>query len=108
MPSWGDVLFDFDRDDLRPEARPLLEQVAMVCRLNPNLGVVIHGHTDAVGTADHNLGLSRRRAEAVRQALLDMQVTNTLSIRAWGATRPLSPTSSDHANRRVAFQWEST
>ena len=101
----GDVLFDFDRHDLRPEAQPLLEQVAMVCRLNPDLGVVIHGHTDAIGTADHNLGLSRRRAEAVRQALLDMKVTNAVSIEAWGATRPLNPTSSDQANRRVAFQW---
>lgn len=85
----ADVLFDFDADELRPEAQPLLDQVGSVLTENA-LQVEIHGHTDAIGTSEYNLDLSQRRAVSVERALVDRGVTTIAEVFGFGETRPVA------------------
>jgi outer membrane protein OmpA-like peptidoglycan-associated protein len=55
---------------VKPESRPTLEQIAKLLASQPQLNVYVVGHTDSQGAADHNLDLSRRRAEAVAAELV--------------------------------------
>lgn len=69
-----------------------------------NCRVTIDAHADRVGTATSNLGLSRRRAEAVRAYLRARGVAAPIAIDAFGETRPLVETEDDVAepqNRRA-------
>lgn len=63
------ILFDTNQSDIRPESRPSLEQIGALMKQNPALKLHVVGHTDNVGAFDANLGLSKRRAEAVAAAL---------------------------------------
>jgi outer membrane protein OmpA-like peptidoglycan-associated protein len=63
------IYFDTDKAVLKPESRPTLDEIAKLLRGQPQLNVVIVGHTDSQGAHDHNMDLSRRRAEAVAAEL---------------------------------------
>jgi OmpA-OmpF porin, OOP family len=63
------ILFDFDKDTLRPDSKPQLEEIAKLLKRAPSLKVLIVGHTDAKGGMDYNQKLSERRARAVVEAL---------------------------------------
>jgi outer membrane protein OmpA-like peptidoglycan-associated protein len=65
----NDVLFDFDKADLRPEATESLQRVAEIIRQRRPRAVRILGHTDALGSDEYNLSLSQRRARSVEQWL---------------------------------------
>lgn len=109
----GDVLFDFDRARLRPDAqRGLAELAVLIARTQPH-GVRIVGYTDGIGSPQYNLDLSGRRARNVERWLLDygrIQVA-ALGVEGRGATVPVAPnelpdgrdnpTGRQH-NRRVA------
>ena len=68
----ADVLFATDSAALRPAAIDKLRPLAAYLRANPGVRVAIDGHTDARGSDAHNLSLSERRAESVRDALIEM------------------------------------
>lgn len=87
----ADVLFDFDKATLRPEAGPALEKVAAVLKSYPKASVVIDGHTDGKGNDQYNQKLSERRAEAVRLWLVAHQVTTPMTARGWGKRKPVAP-----------------
>jgi outer membrane protein OmpA-like peptidoglycan-associated protein len=59
------IFFDFNKADIKPESRPALKEIAQLLTQEPGLKVHVVGHTDNVGGFEFNLGLSRRRAEAV-------------------------------------------
>jgi OOP family OmpA-OmpF porin len=59
------VYFDTDKAVIKPESRPTLEQIAKLLAGQPQLNVLIVGHTDSQGAYDYNMDLSRRRAEAI-------------------------------------------
>jgi len=63
------IYFDFDKADIKAESAPQIEQLAGLLRDNPELDVLIVGHTDGEGAFDYNLTLSQRRAQAVADAL---------------------------------------
>jgi OmpA-OmpF porin, OOP family len=65
------IYFDFGAATLTPESDPALEEMAKLLQGNSQLQVFIVGHTDAVGSYEANLDLSRRRAEAVVEALVN-------------------------------------
>ena len=65
----GNLLFDTDSAAIRPQYRPLLEAIAERIERGPEVIVSIAGHADARGTEEHNLRLSRHRADAVAAAL---------------------------------------
>jgi outer membrane protein OmpA-like peptidoglycan-associated protein len=87
----ADVLFDFDKADLRKEARPELEKVAAVLKEYPNATARIEGHADGKGDAAYNQKLSERRAEAIRKWLEGEGVKTHLSSKGWGKTKPIAP-----------------
>lgn len=90
----ADLLFDFDRAELRPEAEPvlraLLEQVKAKLR-KPRFRV--EGHTDAKGEEAYNQRLSERRAASVRDWLVRKGGVASAAIvtTGWGETRPVAP-----------------
>ncbi len=87
------VLFDFDQATLTPTARTSLQALAE--ELNRTLAapaVAIDGYTDAVGTDQHNLELSTRRATAVRDFLTPLvRVPVTFTVNGHGSANPLAP-----------------
>lgn len=67
------IYFDTDSATVKPESEPTLGEIAALLKSQPRLELLVVGHTDNVGTLDHNLDLSRRRAEAVVRALVSGQ-----------------------------------
>jgi outer membrane protein OmpA-like peptidoglycan-associated protein len=63
------IYFDTDKAVIKPESKPTLDEMAKLLRGEPNLKVFIVGHTDSQGGYEHNMTLSRQRAEAVAAAL---------------------------------------
>jgi outer membrane protein OmpA-like peptidoglycan-associated protein len=90
----SDVLFDFDKPDLLPKAIPELEKVTTVLKSYPNASCSIEGHTDNKGLKDYNQKLSERRADSVKNWLLAHGVSSSMTIRGWGATKPVAPNTS--------------
>ena len=102
------ILFDVNSDILKGESYGVLKEIAAVLSENPTINVKIIGHTDSDGDASKNLDLSKRRASAVKNALI-----NTFGISASrlttdgkGASEPVSPNTTSEgkaSNRRVEF-----
>ena len=65
------ILFDFDKDDVKPEYNDDIKQVADFLKANPTFHGTIEGGTDAVGSDEYNMKLSIRRAESVKKVLVD-------------------------------------
>jgi OOP family OmpA-OmpF porin len=63
------IYFDTDKDSLRSDSQPTLQEIAKLLNANPRLKVEVVGHTDDQGTPEYNLDLSRRRAASVVRAL---------------------------------------
>lgn len=63
------INFDFDSAEITPDSQPQIEQLGTLLAENPDLSVLIVGHTDGQGGFDYNLSLSQRRAQAVADAL---------------------------------------
>jgi outer membrane protein OmpA-like peptidoglycan-associated protein len=109
IPISGDVLFDTDKSNIKPEANTALEQAAAAikAKIGPRLRfVLINGHTDATGPAGYNQKLSEQRAEAVgdwfvKRKYLDASVIRT---QGFGKTQPIAPNTTTEGrakNRRV-------
>ena len=102
------VQFQFDSATILPQARPQLDALAAGIRLLPaDRRVVIEGHTDSVGTEPYNQRLSERRAEAVKQYLVQFHGIDSgrLATEGFGPYRPLNdqdPRAPE--NRRVQFR----
>jgi outer membrane protein OmpA-like peptidoglycan-associated protein len=104
----ADVLFDFDKADLKPAAEAQLDNLLTVVNSRPNASVAIEGHTDVRGDAPYNQALSQRRAESVRAWLGGHGVAaGRVTATGAGESRPVKTGSSeaDHqANRRVEIR----
>jgi outer membrane protein OmpA-like peptidoglycan-associated protein len=89
----ADVLFDFDKHDLRPKAVPSLEKVAQVLRSRAGSPVTIEGHTDGKGSDSYNLPLSEKRAQAVRDWLVKNggATAAKMTTKGWGKSKPIVP-----------------
>lgn len=90
--EFEDIHFDFDKSTLTPEARRILKRSITILQDNPKAKVRIAGYTSAAGTAEHNQGLSERRASAIKEFLIsDGGISrNRLSVIGYGDTRPSS------------------
>jgi len=89
----ADVLFDFDKAELRREASDALKKVADVIREKARGAVRIDGYTDSKGSDSYNQGLSQRRAEAVRKWLVEKEGLKAVSFQTagHGAKNPVAP-----------------
>jgi OmpA-OmpF porin, OOP family len=104
------VFFEYDRADLTPAAHGILKTL----KANANGAwikrIIVRGHTSTIGSSDHNLQLSQRRAEAVKFALLELTVqTDSIVTEARGEADLLVPTANDvrePQNNRVELTLE--
>jgi OmpA-OmpF porin, OOP family len=101
----GDVLFEFDSDELTPGGMQRLARLAEVLQASPAHSVLIEGHTDSVGDPGYNLTLSERRANAVQDFLIMQGVEPTRIVaHGYGQEFPLAPNDTEagrQQNRRV-------
>jgi len=87
----GDVLFDVDEATLKPGGLRAVDQLALFLAEYPERKVLIEGHTDNTGTDEYNHDLSQRRADAVRRALLERNISETrIGIRGYGEMYPIA------------------
>ncbi len=89
----SDVLFDFDKYSLRPEAAATLRKVGQVAASYPRSTMTIEGHTDGKGTHPYNMKLSEDRAVSVKIWLVQNAgiPSSRISTRGWGDTKPVVP-----------------
>ena len=101
----GDVLFDTGRAELNPGAGRKLDQLAQFLNEHKDRRVQIDGFTDSVGTDSYNEELSRRRADAVKSALLSRGVdASRIATEGYGKSFPVASNSDSggrQLNRRV-------
>jgi outer membrane protein OmpA-like peptidoglycan-associated protein len=100
------IRFDFDKANVKPEYRDILNRIAGVLMTLKGFSIAVYGYTDDVGTQTYNLQLSQRRAEAVRDFLVQTGLSPTTITRAkgFGKADPRVPGDSEQAraaNRRV-------
>lgn len=85
----GDILFDFDKADIRASETAKITEITTYMRNNPNVQLSLNGNADPRGTSPYNLDLSKRRVESVRTALVGAGVAaGRISADAFGDTRP--------------------
>ncbi len=102
-----DIYFDYDRSDIRDDARPTLSEAADFLKQNSSIRFTIEGHCDERGSEEYNLGLGDRRANAARDYLASLGISadrmNTIS---YGKERPQCRESDEECwqkNRRAHF-----
>jgi outer membrane protein OmpA-like peptidoglycan-associated protein len=99
------VRFDFDKAVLRPENREMLSRIAGVLMTLKGYGIYVYGYTDDVGSQDYNQKLSERRAQAVRDYLVQSGLNpDIITTKGYGKSDPRVPGSNSQAravNRRV-------
>jgi outer membrane protein OmpA-like peptidoglycan-associated protein len=103
--SMSDVLFDFNRATLKPGAQLRLARVSGIILAYPDLKLEIDGFTDSKGTPEYNMGLSEKRAKAVRDFLVSQGVgSDAVNARGLGESNPVASNASAagrQQNRRV-------
>jgi len=99
------ILFDIDKAALRAEAKENLSKLEKMLKKYPDTNIIIEGHTDATGSEEHNLELSRARAQAVANYLAGLGVDATrFTIMGYGESQPIASNETPEgrqANRRV-------
>jgi len=105
--TFEDVHFDFDRYTLRPEATRVLDEAIAAMRENTTLRLTIEGHTCNIGTAEYNLALGDRRANAVKDYLVSRGIgSDRLQTISYGEERPKYDNAREETrrlNRRAAL-----
>ena len=103
------VYFDFDKSDIKPEGKPILEAHAKYLSGHPDVHVVLEGNTDERGTREYNMALGERRAKAVYQYLTLLGVSpSQLKVISYGEERPAALGHDESAwskNRRVELDY---
>lgn len=101
------VTFEFNSDRLTANARDLLVRTADALKGQSGLQVELAGHTDSVGADEYNRELSQRRAESVRNYLIDLGVSqNQMTAKGYGESEPVRSNDTEEGrerNRRVEF-----
>lgn len=100
------LFFDFDKAVLKPESKPALDEVAKLLKTDAQLNVYVVGHTDGKGTLEYNLQLSKKRAEAIVNELVNTYgiAVNRLSPQGVGPLVPVATNTTEKGaaqNRRV-------
>lgn len=102
------VHFDFDKATIRPDARPVLDQAVQILKQEGAVDVVAEGHTDSVGSAEYNLKLSERRADAVRRYLINGGIApERIRTEGLGESQPVASNDTEEGraqNRRVELR----
>jgi OOP family OmpA-OmpF porin len=102
----SDYLFDFDKSVIKKKYYSKLDEIAVMIKKDPKLKVEVQGHTDSVGSDKYNMGLSKRRANAVRDYLIKKGgiAADRLTAVGFGESKPVAPNTTTEGrakNRRV-------
>jgi len=102
-----DAYFDYDKADIRADARDALSQTAAFLKSYPQMKVVVEGHCDERGSTEYNLALGDRRAAAAKQFLVSLGITaDRLETVSYGKERPFCSAATEECytqNRRAHF-----
>jgi len=102
------IHFDFDKSDLRDDARAALDAKIPVLMANPDLTIRVAGHTDERGSVEYNIALGQRRAASAKRYLAERGVAATrVETVSFGEGRPVSDGHDENAwaqNRRDEFE----
>lgn len=104
--TFNNVLFDFDKSNIKPEYNAALNELASYLKDNPQAHVTLAGFTDSIGSQEYNLKLSQRRAASVRAYLVDKAgvASDRITLSWFGKSKPVAPNDNDAdraKNRRV-------
>jgi peptidoglycan-associated lipoprotein len=98
------VFFDFDKFNLKPDARKTLEKQAAWLKANPSVRITLEGHADERGTREYNLALGERRANSAKDYLISLGINpGRVKTISYGKERPVAMGSNEAAwaqNRR--------
>ena len=101
------VFFDTDKSDLKPESQVELDKLFILLQQNKQMRIEIGGHTDNVGSEEHNLVLSENRAKAVYKYLITKGIReDRLRFTGYGYSKPIAPNDTEEGrtmNRRTEF-----
>lgn len=101
----SNITFDTNRADVKPEFKPVLDQLANSLNQYPDTVIRVEGHTDSVGSAAYNQTLSENRANSVRSYLMQRGVSGArMEAVGYGLTRPIADNATEQGraqNRRV-------
>jgi outer membrane protein OmpA-like peptidoglycan-associated protein len=104
----NNIFFETAKAILKPESYPELDRIVDFLKENPEIEIEIARHTDNVGKADYNLKLSKDRAQAVADYLVQNGTQSSrLIVKGYGLTRPIAFNNDEECkarNRRVEFQ----
>ena len=99
------ILFDVDKAALKQNSKDELAELAMILNKYADTNILIEGHTDSTGSEEHNLALSKRRAESVSNWLAMQKVDPTrFTVMGYGKAQPVAPNETAEGralNRRV-------
>jgi peptidoglycan-associated lipoprotein len=102
-----DAFFDFNKSDIRADARDNLAKTAEFLRSYPQIRVTIEGHCDERGSTEYNIGLGERRAQAAKNYLISLGISATrMDTVSWGKERPFCTEHDESCwqqNRRAHF-----
>jgi peptidoglycan-associated lipoprotein len=103
----ANIYFDFDKSNIRPDAREILKTNAEIFMKNGNSPIVIEGNCDERGTVEYNLALGERRAREAKKYLANMGVKESrMKTVSYGKERPIDPGHNEEAwakNRNAHF-----
>jgi peptidoglycan-associated lipoprotein len=89
---WDKIFFDLDKSFIRPDALPELEKIRMWMQANPTESVVVEGHTCDWASDNYNVSLGKRRAEAVKQWLIEHGIAGSrIETVSYGEQQPWVP-----------------
>lgn len=102
------IYYDYDKSDLKADARATLDAKLPLMRANPNVRIRIAGHTDERGSDAYNIALGQRRAAAAKRYLVDAGIAaDRIETVSFGEDRPAAMGSNEAAwaqNRRSEFE----
>lgn len=102
-----DIHFDFDKYDIRDDAKPVLKEVSAILSRDKNIKVIIEGHCDERGTNEYNLGLGDRRANSAKEFLVSLGIPSSkIETISYGKEKPLCIEQTEECwakNRRAHF-----
>jgi OOP family OmpA-OmpF porin len=109
------ITFDTDKDTIRKSSQPTLDETAKVLADHPDIRIEIAGHTDDTGEREHNIDLSKRRADSVKKYLVDKGIdSGRIETAGHGPDKPTDPVAEGDSskvkkdkrskNRRIEFK----
>jgi len=102
------IYFDFGSADIKEESKPVIAEIVSYLNENPDVKIVVEGHTDNVGSESSNQTLSENRAKSVMNSLTESGIKKErLSIKGYGSSQPVSGNDTETGraqNRRVTIR----